>query len=168
MLKEERYTESLAYLQEIAPILKQKDEESYNRLFLIFTSLTFLSLIANNNALEAYNTLSKLDSKLWKEQEISETNSISLYNAEKKITKCNILHLSSLLFFDNPWNSNYAYLLDKQQIELLIDQINSLLLKIAGVNPESIIETILQQNHIVEECKEQLVGSTGEKIFARN
>lgn len=95
--------------------------------------------------------------------QFSEEPVIDLYDNNNQISSFTLFNISSLLCFENPLISEYNFMLEMKQIDLITEQINSNILEIIGLNKESILEIVIKQTELVMSCLEKIKNSS-EKI----
>ena len=72
--------------------------------------------------------------------------------------------MSVLLCYEDIQNSELNYFLKESQVSLIADQINSLILEIAGVSSESVLEKVIKQQMMTSYLSKTLKNSFGENI----
>jgi hypothetical protein len=69
-----------------------------------------------------------------------------------------------LLCYENLLSSDLKFLFLDKQLSIIGDQINSLILEIAGVSSESVLEKIFRQLTLVNHLYRTVKNSNGEKL----
>ena len=149
-IKEEAYGTLITYIQHdfkglIDSFKDKAKEEIYIKIRDYIICLIFFKHIRIKEYSKAYEILGNT--------KINNNNTILLYNELGEIKHFSFSFLSSLLCYENPLESNISYLLLDKQKELISNQINSLILNIAGLEPYSLLETIIKHNSLVCEVK---------------
>jgi hypothetical protein len=164
---ERDYDTALSYFQTNFQTYSNKKEINFKKIILCLTTLKYLELLRKNDYIIAYETLNKLDSSYW-----SKDITVLMYDNEDKIydysLEVNIIiyykHLSVLLCYDNLLNTELKFFFLDKQLSIIGDQINSLILEIAGVSSESVLEKIVKQQILVSHLYRTVKNCQGEKI----
>ena len=159
MIKEKDYETALKYFELNFQEYKQKKEISFRKIILCLTTLKYLECLKINDYIPAYQILNKLDKSYW-----NKDVTLSMYDKEDKIIDYTLDVISVLLCYQNVSTSELAYFFLDKQLSLILDQINSLILELAGVASESILERIVKQQTLSSYLYKTLKHCQGEKI----
>ena len=159
MIKEKDYDTALKYFEKNFHEHKQKKETSFRKIILCLTTLKYLECLKINDYLLAYEILNNLDKSFW-----NKDVTLAMYDKEEKITDYSLDLMSVLLCYQDVATSELAYFFLEKQHSLISDQINSLILDLAGVASESILERIVKQQSLSSYLYKTLKHSHGEKI----
>ena len=110
--------------------------------------MEYLTLIKNeNNYLTCFELIDSLDKEFW------EKFKVILYenNSYTKTTLVSLQTLATLISQPDIINSDYAFYLNEKQINLLKNQINSLLFELINLSPLSNLNTICAQLEYMNE-----------------
>ena len=72
--------------------------------------------------------------------------------------------MSVLLCYENILNSELKFFFTDKQLSVISDQINSLILELAGISSESVLEKIMKQQTLIGFLYKNLKNSYGEMI----
>jgi hypothetical protein len=167
MIMEKNYDNALIYFEKT--FKNAKNEINFKKIILCLRCLQYLERLENNDYNTAYTIFNNFDQSYW-EKEIT----ILLYDKDEKIIDYNlevfifiIQSLSILLCYDNISTSEFSFFFDQKQLSLISNQINSLILEMAGVSSESILEKILKQQALSGYLFRNIKNSFGEKIAVK-
>lgn len=130
----------------------------YKKILLALVVLVYLDNLAESKYYEAYEFLNNLDPSLW-DNELK----ISLYNKSDKPEEFSLQDLSILLCYENiKENIEFLHLFKEKQIHFVSNQINSMILQIAGLSSESVLEKIIKQFMLTEHVYNIIHNCPGE------
>lgn len=159
MIKEKDYETALKYFEINFQEYLGKKEISFKKIILCLTTLQYLDFLQINDYLSAYNILNKLDRSYW-----NKDITVLLYDNEDKIFDYTLDLISVLLCYQNVAYSDLGFFFSDKQLSLISDQINSLILELAGVASESILERIVKQQTLTSYLYRTLKHCQGDKI----
>jgi hypothetical protein len=159
MIKEKDYETALKYFEINFQEYLIKKEISFKKIILCLTTLQYLDFLKINDYLSAYNILNKLDRSYW-----NKDITVLLYDNEDKIFDFTLDVISVLLCYQNVVSSDLGYFFSDKQLSLISDQINSLILELAGVASESILERVVKQQTLTSYLYRTLKHCQGDKI----
>lgn len=178
-IKEAKYEELETYFKQTFTQFALTHRETYNKIVISITCLKFLNFIRKNNFEAAYEVLHSVSGEIWERNflqnssnnkqidddgQVNNELNVDMYNQNNEISSFSLFNISSLLCFENPFESEYSFMLNEKQSELIAEQINSCILELVGLNKESILEIIIKQTELTRICIENIKNSSGEKI----
>ena len=166
MISEENYDKLLNYFSSHFHSFLTSKEKVFKKIILCITCLKYFRYLKELNYDKAYDTLSQLDESYWSLSSTSQLKhiSISLYDQDNKINDFTVDELSSLLCYNDVANSEFKFFFTENQVNIISNQINSLILEIAGLNSESILEIAVKQHMLSNYLNKALKNSFGEKL----
>ena len=137
-------------------------EKVYKKIIMCISCLKYFEFVRNSNYEKAYETFSVLDSTYWNSYNAI---TVCLYDYDNKLKDYTLDNLSALLCYENPmYNNEVKHLLDINQHVILANQINSLILELAGLNSESVLEICMKQVSGCDYAMKYIKNSFGENL----
>ena len=146
-LSNKDFDKAISLLKEKYSNLKEK-EEIYKKIFFNIMIMKYLTLLKNeNNYITCFELIDSLDKEYW------DKFKILLYenNTYNKTTQVSLQSLATLISQPDILNSEYAFYLSENQINLIKQQINSLLFEIINLSPISNLNKICSQLEYMNE-----------------
>jgi hypothetical protein len=146
-LSNKDFDKAISLLKEKYSNLKEK-EEIYKKIFFNIMIMKYLTLLKNeNNYITCFELIDSLDKEYW------DKFKILLYenNTYNKTTQVSLQSLATLVSQPDILNSEYAFYLSENQINLIKQQINSLLFEIINLSPLSNLNKICSQLEYMNE-----------------
>lgn len=134
-------------------------ESTYKKIIICLTTIKYFSVLKTNDYMKAFDVLNQLDRSYW-----NENLTMNLYDLNDKIIETNIEKLSTLICYQNLLESEFRFYLDQKQVDILSDQVNSLILEMIGLSNESVLEKIMKQQKMISYTYSMITNSPGEKI----
>lgn len=75
--------------------------------------------------------------------------------------------MSVLLCYENVAKTEFSYFFSLNQANLIADQINSLILEIAGISSESVLEKVIKQQMMTSYLFKTIKNSFGDNILIK-
>ena len=146
-LSNKEFDKAISLLKEKYSSIKEK-EEIYKKIFFNIIVMKYLTLLSNeNNYITCFELLDSLDKEYW------DKFKILLYenNNYNKTSLFSLQSLATLISQPDITNSEYAFYLDENQIDLIKNQINSLLFELINLSPLSNLNKICTQLEYMNE-----------------
>jgi hypothetical protein len=183
-IKNKQFEELNEYFKKNFNRFNQSHNLNYNKILLGISCLRFFDLIKQKNFDKAYEVFQSLSGDIWEKNfyqissntsnnnsmmiddnfQHNEILSIDLYDENSNIKAYSLFNISSLLCFDDLNDSEYSFMLNSKQKDLISEQINSCILELVGLNKESVLEILIKQNELARACAESIKNCGGEKI----
>ena len=146
-LSTNEFDKAILLLKEKFSSIKEK-EEIYKKIFFSIIIMKYLTLLTNeNNYITCFELLDSLDKEYWDKYKIL------LYenNNYNKTCLFSLQSLATLISQPDITNSEYAFYLNENQIDLIKNQINSLLFELINLSPLSNLNKICTQLEYMNE-----------------
>ena len=150
---------ALSFFEKHFHLYQLKKEINFKKILMCIYTLKYLERLKHNDYLNAYEVLNKLDQSFW-----NKDITVSLYDNEDKICDYTCEALSVLLCYEKSISNELSHFFNDKQIELISNQINSLILELPGLSSESVLEKILKQETMVNFIYNSIKNCSGEKI----
>lgn len=142
-----------------------KNKESYDKVILRIKCLIFIEEIKKRDYIKAFEIINTFDDDfLNKITRLNSEYSIDFYNSNNIIEQIDFSTITSLLGYKNPYNCNVSFLLNDCQLDLICEQINSLILEMLNLSKKSVIEIIFQQTILTKNCIDSILQTNGDRL----
>ena len=146
-LTNKEFDKAISLVKEKYSNIKEK-EEIYKKIYFSIVIMKYLTLLKNeNNYMTCFELIGSLEKEYW------EKFKISLYenNSYNKTSQVALQSLATLVSQPDILNSEYAFFLSDNQINLIKQQINSLLFELINLSPLSNLNKIYSQLEYMNE-----------------
>ena len=161
LILNKEYEKSIEFFQKNNEKFKTKIE--YKKIILCLIILKYLEYLKNSeNYIKLYEYLNNLNKEIW-----DENLNIFIYNNNDEPYEINLNKISTLICYKDLKQTEYSFFINKNQTEILLNQINELIFQMNNLNAFSILEKIYKQQNLINNVN-QAIFNDNEHIIVNN
>ena len=161
LILNKEYEKSIEFFQKNNEKFKTKIE--YKKIILCLIILKYLEYLKNSeNYIKLYEYLNNLNKEIW-----DENLNIFIYNNNDEPYEINLNKISTLICYKDLKQTEYSFFINKNQTEILLNQINELIFQMNNLNAFSILEKIYKQQNLINNVNAAIFNDN-EHIIVNN